>query len=188
MRRKMHADPIGERLGRANKMKTPRNFRHSASALAVAAFGMLNAPAFAQDAQDAVEEAPNNNVILVTATLREESLQEVPVSVAAVTADTIAKLGVSDVSDLAVYMPNFEINNSTVLPNLYIRGMGSGATHSIEQSVGRFVDGLYIGRGAMNLHGFYDLQAVELLRGPQGTLSGKNTAAGALIVRTAEPT
>jgi len=170
-------------------MKTFSKARLSASALAVAAFALAHTGAAAQDA--AGEEADGGGrgaTIVVTATLREESLQDVPVSVAAVGAEEIATLGLTDVSDLAVYLPNFEINNSTVLPNLYIRGMGSGATHSIEQSVGRFVDGLYVGRGAMNLHGFFDLEAVELLRGPQGTLFGKNTAAGALIVRTANPT
>ncbi|MEM8935416.1 MAG: TonB-dependent receptor plug domain-containing protein, partial [Pseudomonadota bacterium] len=128
------------------------------------------------------------DTIIVSATKRAEGLQDVPVSVAAVPKSTIEKLGVVDVSDLSIYLPNFEINDSTILPNLYVRGLGSGATHSIEQSVGRFVDELYIGRGAMNLHGFFDIEAVEVLRGPQGTLFGKNTVAGAMIVRTANPT
>jgi iron complex outermembrane recepter protein len=172
-------------------MKYSSKTKLATSALAVAAFALIHSGASAQDGAAAgadAESEDRGNTIVVTATLRAESLEDVPVSVAAVDADTIAKLGVTDVSDLAVYLPNFEINNSTVLPNLYIRGLGSGATHSIEQSVGRFVDGLYVGRGAMNLHGFFDLEAVELLRGPQGTLFGKNTAAGALIVRTANPT
>ncbi len=165
--------------------------RTCASALAIATFAFANSGAYAQsttDTEGSDQAQARDNTIVVTATLREESLQDVPVSVAAVSAETISDLGISDISDLATILPNFEINDSTVLPNLYIRGLGSGASHSIEQSVGRFVDGLYIGRGAMNLHGFYDLQAVELLRGPQGTLFGKNTAAGALIVRTADPT
>lgn len=138
------------------------------------------ATAFAQS--DVVEE------VLVTATQRAESIQDVPVSVNAVTADDIEAFGIVDMEDLSLYVPNFEINSSTVLPNLYIRGMGSGATHSIEQSVGRFVDDVYIGRAAINLHGFMDISSVEVLRGPQGTLFGKNTVGGALIVRTADPT
>ena len=126
--------------------------------------------------------------IIVTATKRAESIQDVPVSVSAVNIETINALGVADFSELAIYLPNFEINNSTILPNLYVRGLGSGATHSIEQSVGRYVDEVYMGRGAMSIHGFFDVEAVEILRGPQGTLFGKNTVAGAMVVRTANPT
>lgn len=132
--------------------------------------------------------AQGNDEIIVTATKRAESIQDVPVSVSAVTVDTINALGVADFSELAIYLPNFEINNSTILPNLYVRGLGSGATHSIEQSVGRYVDEVYVGRGAMSIHGFFDIEAVEVLRGPQGTLFGKNTVAGAMVVRTAKPT
>ena len=147
----------------------------SVSAIVLAA--ALAAPAVAQ-----------GDEIIVTATKRAENIQDVPVSVSAVNVETINALGVADFSELAIYLPNFEINNSTILPNLYVRGLGSGATHSIEQSVGRYVDEVYIGRGAMSIHGFFDVEAVEVLRGPQGTLFGKNTVAGAMVVRTANPT
>ncbi|MEM7082976.1 MAG: TonB-dependent receptor [Pseudomonadota bacterium] len=133
-------------------------------------------------AQNVLEE------VFVTATKRTESIQDVPVSVSAVTGDQIEQLGIGDMEDLSLYIPNFEINSASILPNLYMRGLGSGATHSIEQSVGRFVDGVYISRAAINLHGFMDLESVEVLRGPQGTLFGKNTVAGALIMNTANPT
>ena len=133
-------------------------------------------------AQGALEE------VVVSATRRAESIQDVPISVAAVSGDTIQDLGIMDMEQLSLLIPNFEINSASILPNLYIRGLGSGATHSIEQSVGRFVDDVYIGRAAINLHGFMDLAGVEVLRGPQGTLFGKNTVAGALIMHTAKPT
>ena len=126
--------------------------------------------------------------VIVTAQKRSESLQDVPVSISVVSAEQIETLGISDMEDLSLFVPNFEINSASILPNLYMRGLGSGATHSIEQSVGRFVDGVYIGRAAINLHGFMDLENVEVLRGPQGTLFGKNTVAGALIMNTADPT
>ncbi len=126
--------------------------------------------------------------VIVTATKRAESIQDVPVSVSAVDADTMDKMGITDMEDLSLAVPNFEINSSGVIPNLYIRGLGGGLTHSIEQSVGRFIDGVYISRSVINLHPFMDVAAVEVLRGPQGTLFGKNTAAGALIVRTNEAT
>ena len=126
--------------------------------------------------------------VLVTATKRTESLQDVPLSVSAISGDKIQDLGIVDMGDLALYVPNFEINSAAVVPNLYIRGLGGGLTHSIEQSVGRYVDGVYIGRAVINTHGFMDVASVEVLRGPQGTLFGKNTLAGALIMTTAEPT
>ncbi|MDA8619224.1 TonB-dependent receptor [Luminiphilus sp.] len=147
--------------------------------------GLITASASASTgvfAQGALEE------VVVSATRRAESIQDVPISVAAVSGDTIQDLGIMDMEQLSLLIPNFEINSASILPNLYIRGLGSGATHSIEQSVGRFVDDVYIGRAAINLHGFMDLAGVEVLRGPQGTLFGKNTVAGALIMHTAKPT
>ena len=126
--------------------------------------------------------------IVVTATKRAETIQDVPVSVAAVSAEMMDKIGIADMEDLSMVVPNFEINSAAVVPNLYIRGLGGGLNHSIEQSVGRFVDDVYISRGAINLHPFMDVASVEVLRGPQGTLFGKNTAAGALIIHTNDPT
>ena len=133
-------------------------------------------------AADTLEE------VVVTATKREESLRDVPVSVAAVSNETIQAMGITDVAEIALYIPNFEASISTILPNLYVRGLGTGTSHSIEQPVGRFVDDVYIGRGAASLLGFVDIQSVEVLRGPQGTLFGKNTLAGAMILRTGDPT
>ncbi|MEH6517111.1 MAG: TonB-dependent receptor [Halioglobus sp.] len=126
--------------------------------------------------------------VFVTATKRAESIQDVPLSVAFVGGDLMDRVGVSDMEDLSILVPNFEINSSGIIPNLYIRGLGGGTTHSIEQSVGRFIDGVYIGRAVVNLHPFIDIASVEVLRGPQGTLFGKNTAAGALVMRTNKPT
>lgn len=142
--------------------------------------------AFAQEKMEKTKES-DVEVILVSATKRPASIQDVPVSVAAVSADLIDKVGISDMEDLSILIPNFEINSAGILPNLYVRGLGGGTSHSIEQSVGRFVDDVYISRAAINLHPFLDIEAVEVLRGPQGTLFGKNTAAGAMILRTANP-
>jgi len=145
--------------------------------LAVALSMVFATPCFA----DTLEE------ILVTATKRTESLQDVPVSVAAITVETIEDMGIVDMEELSLHIPNFEASISTILPNLYVRGLGTGTSHSIEQPVGRFVDDVYIGRGAASMLGFLDIEAVELLRGPQGTLFGKNTLAGAMIIRTRNP-
>lgn len=143
--------------------------------------------AFASASGTALAQAVLDEVV-VTATKRAESIQDVPVSVTAVSADLMVKTGITDMEDLSLLVPNFEINSSAVIPNLYIRGLGGGLTHSIEQSVGRFIDDVYISRSAINLHPFMDVASVEVLRGPQGTLFGKNTAAGALIIRTNDAT
>ena len=148
-------------------------------AVVVCAIGLAGATAYADTTLDE---------ITVTATKRAESIMDVPVSVSAISGEQIDNLGIADMEDLSLYVPNFEINSASILPNLYMRGLGGGATHSIEQSVGRFVDGVYIGRAAINLHGFMDVESVEVLRGPQGTLFGKNTVGGALIMNTANPT
>ncbi len=133
-------------------------------------------------AQDVLDE------VIVTATKRAESIQDVPVSVTAMSYEQMENFAINDMEDLSTYIPNFEINSVAVVPNLYMRGIGGGLTHSIEQSVGRFIDDVYISRGVINLHGFMDLANVEVLRGPQGTLFGKNTVGGALILRTGDPT
>ena len=148
-------------------------------AILICALGLLGSVAIAQEALDEVT---------VTATRRAESIQDVPVSVVALNAEVMNDLGVVNVADITAYVPNMEFVSNPVRSNIYMRGIGSGPTHAIEQSVGRFVDDIYIGRADANLHPFLDVAGIEVLRGPQGTLFGKNTAAGALILRTADPT
>ena len=143
---------------------------------------VLGATSVTAAAQSVLEE------VVVSVTRRAESIQDVPVSVVVLSTDTLAELGAVNVADISAYIPNMEFVSNSVRSNFYMRGIGSGPTHSIEQSVGRFVDDVYIGRADANLHGFLDLAGIEILRGPQGTLFGKNTAAGAVIIRTAEPT
>lgn len=140
------------------------------------------------EVQQSTAEEDDIERIQVSATRRIESLNEVPVSVAAVDAKMLRDTGITDLAELSTYIPNFEVSDASILPNLYVRGIGSGTTHSIEQSVGRFIDDVYIGRAAINLHGMMDVEMVEVLRGPQGTLFGKNTLAGAMIIQTANPT
>ncbi|MDJ0979721.1 MAG: TonB-dependent receptor [Erythrobacter sp.] len=137
--------------------------------------------------QTEAEPEPDSNIV-VTATRRAESIQDVPVSVSSIDAQLIQETGSIDIADISLYVPNFEFSDASILPNLYVRGIGSGTTHSVEQSVGRFVDEVFIGRAAINLHPLFDVGNVEVLRGPQGTLFGKNTIAGAVIINTQDPT
>lgn len=127
--------------------------------------------------------------IIVTATKRAESIQDVPISISAYGADFIEESGVQDLRDIALYSPNFTIANSSQLSNnrIAIRGVGSVGNAGIEPSVGVFIDGVYYPRPGSVIGNLMDVQAVEVLRGPQGTLFGRNTPMGALNVRTKDP-
>lgn len=127
--------------------------------------------------------------IIVTATKRAESLQDVPISVAVISGNMINELGLSRFEDLQSTIPNVQIDNSLGAPSIFIRGMGSGASNfSFEQSVGLFVDGVYSGRSRFFTVPLFDVAQVEIVRGPQGALFGRNTNAGAVSITTAKPT
>lgn len=126
--------------------------------------------------------------IIVTAQKRAESLQDVPISVSAMDGDTLSDAAIPDIESFSTYVPNFTVSTSGYGEVISIRGIQSGAVTSIEQSVATFVDGVYRGRGAQSRFGLFDVGMVEVLRGPQGTLFGKNTIGGALNVTSAAPT
>ncbi len=126
--------------------------------------------------------------VIVTAQKREQSLQDVPVSVSAVSGEQIDDLGLANLQDMAQYVPNLTINQTPGATQVFIRGLGSGDNQGFESSVGMFIDGVYAGRAAQFEAPFVDVGAVEVLRGPQGTLFGKNTIAGAITINTARPT
>ena len=126
--------------------------------------------------------------ILVTATKRPVGLQDVPVALSVVTGDKIEAMGMAELEDLALYVPNVHIGKGAVTSLLFIRGVGSGMNPGFEQSVGTFIDSVYFGRGAYSRAAFLDLERVEVLKGRQLTLFGKNTIAGAINIATAQPT
>jgi len=126
--------------------------------------------------------------IIVTAQKREQSLQEVPIAIATINGEKIADSAISDLQALSAYLPGVTINQAVIDNNLFIRGIGSGVNLGFERSVGTYVDGVYIGRGQLARTPFLDVQRVEVLKGPQGILFGKNTIAGALNITTASPT
>ncbi len=162
-------------------MKTKRYLACSA---ALGAIVSVSAPALAQE----VSGEEGLGVIVVTAQKRSQNLQDVPVSISVVTGDTIEKLGTPRLDTLSTSIPNLQINQDTISDRISIRGIGSGEQAGFEQSVGTFVDGVYRGRGVQSRFAFMDIAAVEVLRGPQGTLFGKNTVAGALNITSAKPT
>ena len=145
----------------------------------VAAIALATATSFTQ--AQMLEE------VIVTAQKRVESLQDVPISVTAIQGDKLQSAGIANMSALADYVPNLFISDAAVNTNIYMRGMGSGNNQAFEQSVGMYIDGIYMGRGRQYRSPFMDVERVEVLRGPQGTLFGKNTVAGAINVTTASP-
>jgi outer membrane receptor protein involved in Fe transport len=97
-------------------------------------------------------------------------------------------MGMAELEDVALYIPNVHVAEGGVFPLLFIRGVGSNMNPGFEQSVGTFVDGVYFGRAVYSRASFLDLERVEVLKGPQSTLFGKNTIAGAINITTAQPT
>jgi iron complex outermembrane receptor protein len=156
------------------------------SGAAVAAILAGGAPVAAH-AADAVEV----ETIIVTANKRAENIQDVPMSVSAVSGDHLEKVGITNATELARFIPSVAITQSNNNRNttLYVRGIGtSGTNPGIESSVGIFIDGVYILAAGPLQANLQDVQTIEVLRGPQGTLYGRNTPVGAMNITTREPT
>ena len=142
------------------------------------------------DADEAEEDASTGNTILVTATKREKTLQDTPVAVSVTTAETIERGQIRDLRDLQTVVPSLSVGQrqSTANTNFFIRGFGNGANNAgIEPSVGVFVDNVYRSRTASQITDLPDVQRIEVLRGPQSTLFGKNASAGVISITTQEP-
>ncbi len=142
-------------------------------------------------AEDATPDKKANGLaieeIIVTAQKREQGLQDVPVSVSVMSGDKLDETGIQSMDEFAAYVPNLQIN-TTAFSTVFIRGLGSDFNYGFEQSVGTYVDGLYMGQQRQIRGLLMDVDAIEVLRGPQGTLYGKNTIAGAINIKTRKPT
>ena len=169
--------------------------RTGISLLSLAAvLSMMGNVAVAQEATaDASTEQPDETrklaTVKVTAQKREQSLQDVPISMEVLSGDKLADLQVGDFQDMAQYVPNVAVQLTAGNNVVYIRGFGSPpANFSFDQAVSMYVDGVYAGKSRQSQSPFFDIECVEVLRGPQGALFGKNTAAGAVSIVTAGPT
>lgn len=162
----------------------------SASALALVAA----TPAIAQNtaaAPAAQEEEGYGNEVVITATRRNETVQDVPIAVTAVPATLLENAGIEDIRGLEQLAPSLQSStgqSSATGTTLYIRGITTaGDNPGFEPAVGVFIDGVFRARAGVAISDLPQLERVEILRGPQGTLFGRNTSAGALSIFTAQP-
>ena len=127
--------------------------------------------------------------VIVTAQKRAEDIQDVPISISVFSGDFMEESGVNTLQELGAYTPNLTLTQSSQVANnrIIIRGVGSVGNSAIEPSVAVFIDGVYYPRPSSVVGSLTDLEAVEVLRGPQGTLFGRNASAGALNIRTRKP-
>jgi iron complex outermembrane receptor protein len=185
----------------SNATRVTRNaWRKATSAsLAALAFGIAQ-PAFAQDPGAAqqpeadADDAGGVPVITVTARRVAESLQETPVAVSAFNAEALAARGIVDTSEVGNFAPNVTLDTTSTFSGAsstlqaFIRGIGqSDFAINTDPGVGIYIDDVYIARTVGSVSELYDVQQVEVLKGPQGTLFGRNSIGGAINVRTARP-
>ncbi|WP_347304662.1 TonB-dependent receptor (plasmid) [Croceibacterium sp. TMG7-5b_MA50] len=155
------------------------------------AMALLPGAVLAQDsAGNAAYAGEDADAIIVTATKREQTLQEIPVAVTVTTAETIEREQIRDLRDLQTVVPSLRVTQlqSSANTNFIIRGFGNGANNpGIEPSVGVFVDGVYRSRASAQIGDLPDVSRIEVLRGPQSTLFGKNASAGVISIVTRSP-
>lgn len=156
---------------------------------------LMSTPAMSQAADAQVEPqaedgATEGEEIIVTASKREQTLQDTPIAVSVTTGEAIQQAQVRDLIDLQNLVPSLKVRQlqSSANTNFIIRGFGNGANNpGIEPSVGVFIDGVYRSRSGAQISDLPNLKRVEVLRGPQSTLFGKNASAGIISIVTAEP-
>lgn len=126
--------------------------------------------------------------IVVTANRRSENLQKVPISIAAFEGSTLTRLGVQSTADLPQLTPGLSQNRSIVGVNAYLRGVGQNSSgYTTELPVATYLDGLYLPNAAAATFSFNNIDRIEVLKGPQGTLYGRNTTGGLIQVITRDP-
>lgn len=126
--------------------------------------------------------------IIVTARKRQESIQDVPISMAAFSGDQLRDAGVTNIKDLTMHVPGLQIDSQSTA-QIWIRGIGQRDDSArVDSPVGVYIDGVFIARKDAQLLDIIDPESVQVLRGPQGTLFGKNTTGGAIVVNTRKPT
>jgi iron complex outermembrane receptor protein len=164
-------------------MKRYEGSKGNLAILLAVACSLSGGVAVAQDDTRVLEE------IVVTATKRATSLQDVPISVGVVTGDFIDTFDIKDMSDIQNFVPGLQVQQTFGSWAVRIRGLGSGITNlAFDSSVPIYIDDVYCGRGKCMESAFLDMERLEVARGPQGALFGKSTIAGAINAVSARPT
>ncbi|MEI9988590.1 MAG: TonB-dependent receptor [Rhizomicrobium sp.] len=150
-------------------------------------------PAVAQTDPAPAAASPGEQLetVIVTAQKREQNLQDVPIAITALTTEQLQERHINNTKDLTGVVPGLQIKagDASASPQIYLRGVGSNDFNpTSNNSVGIYVDGVYLGSPLSQMAQFYDLERVEVLKGPQGTLFGRNTTAGAISVVSKGPT
>ncbi|NMN04663.1 MULTISPECIES: TonB-dependent receptor [unclassified Novosphingobium] len=177
-----------------------RRVARAAWLAAGSAFALTAAPAFAQDTAATptqaspaeAERSPAIEEIVVTAQFRGQKVQDTPIAITAISASTLAAKGQLSITDLGATAPNVNLSSSTGLNGsavaAFIRGVGQGdSSFALEPGVGIYIDDIYYGTTYGAVMDLTDLDRVEVLRGPQGTLAGKNSLGGAIKLFSAKP-
>jgi len=170
-------------------VKNIKTFLLSGVAVVLSGYGLGAAEAFAADPQVGGPKEIGLEEIVVTARKRAESLQDVPISISVLTSATMEKMGASKTRDLEYMVPNLVFSGFwDTQVSISIRGVGDFTRNmGTEMRVGVYVDGVFAGRSGAANQELLDIERVEVLRGPQGTLFGKNTIAGAISLTTRKP-
>lgn len=170
-----------------------KRLRVRLTAVSTSALALLGAPALAQSMPPSGAATPEPaqgglNEIIVTAQRRAENLQEVPIAIAAVTADTLSEAGVNDTNSLSQVVPSVNFQRSGASGLFFVRGVGTtNASVGDEGSNAFYVDGVYIPDLSGTVTQFNNIERIEVLKGPQGTLFGRNAFGGLIHIITKEP-
>ena len=174
-------DPVQQRENLVNIMTTRARALLSGASMAIIASMVFAAPTSVQ-AQAATPAASGIEVIVVTAQKREQALQEVPIAVSAFSAAALDRVQIEDATDIQFSIPNAVLTGND---RFTFRGVGTNALGSSDLGVQSFLNGAAIGYLPQNE--FFDMARIEVLRGPQGTLYGRNTTGGAINLITKRP-
>ena len=142
-------------------------------AISVASALLVNNVA-AEELDESTVDTKDVEVIEVRGGQRVKTLREVPASVSVISGESLSQMKVNKLDDLSQSLPNVSISENAVQDTISIRGVNSDLQAGGEQSVGIFLDGVYHGRGVQSRFSFMDVDAIEVLRGPQGSLFGKD--------------
>ena len=161
--------------------QSSRGIRLAVTAAMLPVLGLTSAQSYAQAGM--LEE------VVVVARKREESLQDTPVAVSAFNPDQMRAAQIDNIADLAQQVPGLSNKDGDRISGITIRGVGARAVGAaVDPGVGVYVDGIFMPRSDTQLVDVVDMESIQVLRGPQGTLFGKNTAGGALLLRSKKPT